>query len=244
MSQQQLKVAVTKPQEAIQEYLDGLLQDATARALVTEDAAPAPPVVEVSASPVSAVELEPVVPEPVVCDQISQQMEVSTASAVVKTVNGRPHWAQERFECLLFRVAGLKLAVPLVELGTIYPLDGELTSLFGQPDWFLGLYKHTGRSIRVIDTAKWVMPERYSAELNQGLKYIISLQGCDWALAVHDVAEAVQLDPDAVRWRTERSKRPWLAGTVIDEMCALLDVGSLGQLILEAEGRDNTGIAN
>jgi hypothetical protein len=34
----------------------------------------------------------------------------------------------------------LTLAVPLVCLGSIYSLAGqELTPLFGQPDWFLGI---------------------------------------------------------------------------------------------------------
>src|SRR5690554_1912731 len=37
--------------------------------------------------------------------------------------NGRPYWAQERFECLLFSVAGLKLAVPLVCLGGIHAIQ-------------------------------------------------------------------------------------------------------------------------
>ena len=34
--------------------------------------------------------------------------------------DGRPSWAAEPFECLLFDVAGLTLAVPLVCLGSIY----------------------------------------------------------------------------------------------------------------------------
>ncbi|RRJ84973.1 CheW domain-containing protein [Aestuariirhabdus litorea] len=236
MSQQQLKVAVTKPQEAIQEYLDGLLQDATARALMLDEAVAPQEVVEV----VKEVELP--TPSLEITPQVKEEPVAVVESA--PTAIGRPEWSRQRFECLLFKVAGLKLAVPLIELGTIYPLDEPLTPLFGQPDWFLGLYKHTGKSIRVMDAAKWVMPERYSPELNEGLKYIISLKGCDWALAVHDVAEAIQLDPDAVRWRTERGKRPWLAGTVIGEMCALLDVERLSSLICEAESNGNAMRAN
>src|SRR5690606_15264011 len=55
--------------------------------------------------------------------------------------NGRPEWAQQRFECLLFSVAGLKLAVPLVCLGGIHAVQNadELTPLPGMPDWFVGL---------------------------------------------------------------------------------------------------------
>ncbi len=39
--------------------------------------------------------------------------------------DGRPAWAAEPFECLLFDVAGLTLAVPLVCLGSIYPLENQ-----------------------------------------------------------------------------------------------------------------------
>jgi len=44
--------------------------------------------------------------------------------------NGRPVWAQERFEVLLFQVCGLTLSVPLVALGHIHRLTDELTPVF------------------------------------------------------------------------------------------------------------------
>jgi purine-binding chemotaxis protein CheW len=34
-----------------------------------------------------------------------------------------------------------------------------------------------------------------------------------------------------VKWRTQRNQRPWLAGTVIEHMCALVDVTALAELI-------------
>jgi len=141
--------------------------------------------------------------------------------------NGRPEWAQERFECLLFSVGGLTLAVPLVELGSIYKITEELTPLFGQADWFMGLLPVKDNNLRVVNTAKVVMPERYSDVMETEFKYVISINGVDWCLSVDEVSEAITLDPEAVRWRTGRSKRPWLAGTVIDQMCALLDISQL-----------------
>ncbi|EGH26289.1 CheW domain-containing protein, partial [Pseudomonas amygdali pv. mori str. 301020] len=48
--------------------------------------------------------------------------------------------------------AGLTLAVPLVCLGSIYPLAGqELTPLFGQPDWFLGILPCQAGNLKVLD---------------------------------------------------------------------------------------------
>ncbi|MDF3936784.1 CheW domain-containing protein [Pseudomonas citronellolis] len=146
--------------------------------------------------------------------------------------DGRPLWAAEPFECLLFDVAGLTLAVPLVCLGSIYPLSGkELTPLFGQPDWFLGILPSQSGNLKVLDTARWVMPERYRDDYREGLQYVISVQGYEWGLAVHQVSRSVRLNPSEVKWRSQRQQRPWLAGTVIEQMCALLDVSALAGLI-------------
>lgn len=145
---------------------------------------------------------------------------------------GRPAWAEEPFECLLFDVAGLTLAVPLVCLGTIYPLSGqELTPLFGQPDWFLGILPCQAGNLKVLDTARWVMPDRYRDDFRDGLQYVISVEGYEWGLAVHQVSRSIRLDPAEVKWRSHRTQRPWLAGTVIEHMCALLDVAALAELI-------------
>ncbi|MGP6420335.1 CheW domain-containing protein [Pseudomonas putida] len=146
--------------------------------------------------------------------------------------DGRPAWASEAFECLLFDVAGLTLAVPLVCLGSIYSLAGhELTPLFGQPEWFLGILPSQAGNLKVLDTARWVMPDRYRDDFRQGLQYVISVQGYEWGLAVHQVSRSLRLDPNEIKWRSHRGQRPWLAGTVIEHMCALLDVAALAELI-------------
>jgi len=147
--------------------------------------------------------------------------------------NGRPLWAQERFDCLLFSVAGLKLAVPLVSLGSIHKLEEDLTPLVGRADWFIGLYRTSDRNIQVVDTAKWVMPNRYHEEVLNGYEFLIRLGDSNWGLACDSVAQAVQLEPTQVKWRSERSKRPWLSGTVIDHMCALLDADTLNYMLYE-----------
>ncbi|MGF6091296.1 chemotaxis protein CheW [Pseudomonas sp. 18173] len=156
--------------------------------------------------------------------------------------DGRPSWAAEPFECLLFDVAGLTLAVPLVCLGSIYSLAGhELTPLFGQPEWFLGILPSQAGNLKVLDTARWVMPDRYRDDFKQGLQYVISVQGYEWGLAVHQVSRSLRLDPNEIKWRSHRGQRPWLAGTVIEHMCALLDVASLAELIASGGARHMSG---
>jgi len=157
--------------------------------------------------------------------------------------DGRPAWAADAFECLLFDVAGLTLAVPLVCLGSIYSLAGqELTPLFGQPEWFLGILPSQAGNLKVLDTARWVMPDRYRDDFKQGLQYVISVQGYEWGLAVHQVSRSLRLDPNEIKWRSHRGQRPWLAGTVIEHMCALLDVAALAELIASGGAKHMSGI--
>ncbi|VEF09977.1 CheW protein [Pseudomonas fluorescens] len=156
--------------------------------------------------------------------------------------DGRPAWAADAFECLLFDVAGLTLAVPLVCLGSIYSLAGhELTPLFGQPEWFLGILPSQAGNLKVLDTARWVMPDRYRDDFRQGLQYVISVQGYEWGLAVHQVSRSLRLDPNEIKWRSHRGQRPWLAGTVIEHMCALLDVAALAELIASGGAKHMSG---
>lgn len=259
-----------RPQQALQSYLDALLQEAAVEleqsvsldefeAAVLEEqvrdarreeaspvlsrplalAEPKPPVLptielrmpEVIAEPVIEAPVEIAIPEPEI--EIQTELEVAAPS-----FDGRPSWSEEPFECLLFDVAGLTLAVPLVCLGTIHPLAGaELTPLFGQPDWFLGILPGQTGNLKVLDTARWVMPERYREDFREGLQYVISVQGYEWGLAVHQVSRSIRLAPSEIRWRSQRSQRPWLAGTVIEHMCALLDVSALAELIASGATR-------
>ncbi|MHA6790131.1 CheW domain-containing protein [Pseudomonas bijieensis] len=264
----------SRPQMALQSYLDGLLQEAT------EELPPQPSVIEalpehVEAKGVldefqaavleeqardaqksvmaAAVEAPFIKPQVAVIDAPAPILApVSTVAPLLQGLvtpvvevhlppsnppppvpgDDRPAWAAEPFECLLFDVAGLTLAVPLVCLGSIYSLAGqELTPLFGQPEWFLGILPSQAGNLKVLDTARWVMPDRYRDDFRQGLQYVISVQGYEWGLAVHQVSRSLRLDPNEIKWRSHRGQRPWLAGTVIEHMCALLDVSELAELI-------------
>ncbi|WP_347330227.1 chemotaxis protein CheW [Marinimicrobium locisalis] len=188
---------------------------------------PAPQVVEAPRE-VPAPEA-PAEPEPTMAAMPTGMKEVEWLE------NGRPAWAQERFDVLLFKVSGLTLAVPLIALGQIQPLTDELTPLFGQADWFMGLLPTPGGKIRTVNTAKFVMPERYDERFLETAQYVISIDGVPWGLAVDSVNQPISLNPEDVKWRSERSRRPWLAGTVKDYMCALLDIPKVGQLLMEAD---------
>jgi purine-binding chemotaxis protein CheW len=193
----------------------------------------APPVAApVAKAPVAKAPVMPVVQPLAVTPTAAMTAAVPAPPPPPLIQAARPGWGEDPFECLLFDVAGLTLAVPLVCLGTVHSLQGqELTPIFGQPDWFLGMLSTHSGNLKVLDTARWVMPERYRDEFREHLKFVITIQGYDWGLAVHQVDRSIHLQPGQVKWRTQRTQRPWLAGTVIEHMCALLDVAALAELI-------------
>ncbi|MBV1910189.1 MAG: chemotaxis protein CheW [Kangiellaceae bacterium] len=131
------------------------------------------------------------------------------------------------FQTLVFEVDNLPLAVPLVKLGGIVNLDQEcITPLVGTPDWFMGLVPNERGNLMVVDTLKFIMPER-NANAAAEYQYLIVLDNSRWALACHSVGDAKNLSPDDIRWSSRSSNRPWFAGMVVEYMSALVEVDEL-----------------
>ena len=150
------------------------------------------------------------------------------------TFKSHSQYQDEAFQAMFFEVAGLTIAVPLIELGGIHNVD-KTTSLMGKPEWFKGVMLHRDEKINVVDTALWVMPEKCDENLKSSLnyQYIIMLNDSAWGLTAENLVDTVTLEPSDVKWLEQKSKRPWLAGLVKDRMCALLDVNALIQLLDE-----------
>lgn len=198
-----------------------------------------PPVAK--AQPQIAVESEPLQPvkvEPVPVTEPVMEGDERLPPMTPWSDNGCPQWAQERFEVLLFKVAGLKLAVPLVTLGCIHQIEHKFHNLPGQQDWFIGILQTNLGNIKVLDTALCVMPEKYDADCRKDLNYVITLHGFEWGISCHEIMQSITLEPDDVKWRSQRGKRPWLAGTVVDQMCALIDTTGFHHVIRQVEKRN------
>lgn len=239
-----------EPDLVQQQKLEKLLERAQPQVIVLPEPVPITPVAEIQEWEIESSPTQPVIsatldiaPEHTDPDVSSGSPEEShyTVEELTWAENGRPQWAQKDFDVLLFQVSGLTLAVPLIALGQIQPLTDELTPLFGQADWFMGLLPTPTGKIRTVNTAKFVMPERYDENFLKTAKYVISIDGVPWGLAVDSVNQPITLKPTDVKWRSERTKRPWLAGTVKDHMCALLDIPMIGQLLINADRNSPKG---
>lgn len=156
---------------------------------------------------------------------------------------GVPAWAASPFPCLGFKVAGVNLAAPLEKLHGIVPWDGETTELPGYPDWFLGLVPNRGQNVRLIDTARIIMPDGRLPDarpVRERLRYLVLIDGGRWGLAADGIGEVMTLDEAGVKWRGPGGRRPWLAGTAVASMCAVLDMDSLAeQLAAGLQGLDD-----
>ncbi|RDV25091.1 chemotaxis protein CheW [Alteromonas aestuariivivens] len=245
-------------EDVMQDYLDSLLtpQDEPDEVSVTaarllEQASlaalkavpePAEVTTVISAPPVS-VEPEAVWEEPEeVCLPEPAVIETPVVKLVPPVVSSSAlhERLDSKFQALFFEVAGLTLAVPLITLGGIHQLE-KIGPLIGKPDWFKGVMLHREQKLSVVDTARWVMPEKCNPSLIEGLdyQYLIMLGDSNWGLASEKLVNTVTLKKDEVKWRESSGKRPWLAGMVKQRMCALIDVEQLISMLNNGLGSND-----
>lgn len=177
---------------------------------------------------------------PIDAKVIHQEVEKEEQAEVVQQADTYAELHEHAFQALFFEVSGLKLAVPLTELGGIHKLD-KIGPLFGKPDWFKGVMLHRDEKLSVVDTAKWVMPEKYDEKLAESLnyQYLIMLDESGWGLACESLVNTETLQPEDVNWREAHGKRPWLAGMVKQKMCALINVNEMVSMLEQGLGSND-----
>jgi len=193
---------------------------------------------EVTAQETAIVENDTIVGEDAIIARVSESHEATDNEHT--TISTEPElensaelaWKnvelEERFQALFFEVAGVTFAVPLTELGGIHQID-TVNSLFGKPDWYLGIMQHRDQKLSVVDTARWVMPEQNMGEIDY--KYQIQLSQSNWVLGCESLHGTETLNSNDIKWRSTPGSRPWLAGMVKSRMCVLLHVTEMIKLL-------------
>lgn len=141
-----------------------------------------------------------------------------------------PDWAQHEFQALFFKVDHLILATPLVDLSRTIKIDRKPGKIPGQPSWFMGLLDENDSRIGVLDTGQLIFGKLRGSQRDleaKPFKCILITQDKRWGLACDEILSIGKLKPDKVRWRTSRQKKPWLIGTVIEELTAIIDLQEL-----------------
>ena len=205
--------ALTAPQQAVSNYLSALLSEDGETSPAAKRPSGKRPVLKSAA---------------VTCRQPpyagskvqKQRLEASPAA---------PVWSQGAFQVLLFKVDGVTLAAPLSTLENIIRWDGKANSLPGQPGWQIGVIRQRGKFINLIDSVRLIMPERQqnlSAPSRRGGHVLIIGDG-HWGLCCDRLQRPQTLRQADVRWRTAAKDRPWIAGTLVEKLCVLLNIEAL-----------------
>ena len=165
--------------------------------------------------------------------EIAQVAETEHISGIRDSQIALKEHLDERFQVLFCEVAGLVLALPLVELGGIHTLT-KVSPIVGKPPWFMGLLIKGDDTYQCIDTARCIVPERYTSELQASIdyKFAIQLGKSPYVLCCEQISMTMTLNKSDVKWRGESTKRAWSAGVLKDKMCALVDGARMVQVVL------------
>ena len=102
-------------------------------------------------------------------------------------------------QCLMFEVADHALCIPLIDMGSVAPLDPDaMTRIPDSPDWLLGVLPHRECNLRIVDSAVLLGIQRKQAAA-QGLHFLVFADE-DFAITCERLGEVVYLDDEDVRW--------------------------------------------
>lgn len=233
--------APDKAQQAMADYLNALLRESHATPVVQKTAMEEKPVklrnlaqlmAEVDAAPVVQV---PVAPSILMTQAVTETSVIPPQIRAVVPAPAIPEWAAAPFQCLLFKVSGLTLAVPLVKLNSVMPWTDKITQTPSKTRWYLGLVQSHEAHVKVIDTALMVLPENRRSSLDPApshrFSHILLVDNYNWGLACDAIGDVIWLDQHKVKWRTDKTQRPWLAGTVLEQLCAIIDTDVFAQMM-------------
>lgn len=156
----------------------------------------------------------------------AEQTEIVDAEAEATLA---PPWAATPFQLLRVTLNGVNLVVPLKSLTGIMPLDGTINHLPGQPPWSLGVAMIHETKVVVVDTRRLLMPTAEGEELDYS--HLLLIGEGDRGLAVDGISGTMNIDKEAIRWRSRVAQHPWYGGILVEELSVLLDVDGVMEML-------------
>ncbi|MEO5343756.1 MAG: chemotaxis protein CheW [Gammaproteobacteria bacterium SHHR-1] len=222
--------ALHGPAQAIDEFLETLLepvreyhprQEALARQRQEQEeqqgqqtALRPPDVLTPAVVALPQVALEVPLTERVEDSEIETRVEISTPL---------PAYAEQPFQCLLFRASGNDFAIPLVTLHSIVKQTRAPATLPGQPAWHAGLLLHRQQRIGLVDLGVLLT----GAPATGPSPFVVILGEGRFGLLCTEIFRPQTINPDQVKWRQQRRDRPWMMGTLREQLCPLIDTQAL-----------------
>lgn len=221
---------VVSSARALPMYLDDLLRDDLEKLDTTQELAP--PRVEplnkeitdsatvetIEAPSIGVVEETLVTPAKAVCSPIIEKLSTTDAP----------------FPCLIFEVEEYSFGVVLEQLDYVVESDLKLTILPGQVSWLMGVLRKRGRNIKLIDLPNYFDQTNSKSSMvklvknSKNLIKVLVLVGNPWGIPVSAMKETVNIRPNQIQWHPGDNGRTWIAGTLKEQMCPLLDLFKLG----------------
>ena len=136
-------------------------------------------------------------------------------------------WAQGKFDALLIKIAGVTVAVPLFQVQKIHKINKPLVRLADRPDWFLGLYSYSGRTIQVLDIRQLISVKSNNVRNDWLSGHIIEFESGLYGFACEEVDKIIKLENKDVRWRNNEKDKAWYMGIIAHQMCIFVDMQQL-----------------
>lgn len=137
------------------------------------------------------------------------------------TASALPVWAKQPFKVLVVQVGNLRVAVPLLMLNGIAPLQANqvTTNMPGQPAWHRGVMRHRQSKLVLMDLARLL--DLRAGE--QQPSFLLLIGDGQFGVQCDALEEPVEVEAQQVDWRAQSGKNDWKFGMLREQMCVLLD---------------------
>lgn len=130
-------------------------------------------------------------------------------------------------QCLMFQVAGHDLCIPLIDMGSVAPLNEKvMTRLPDTPPWLLGVLPHRGQNLRIVDSAVLLGIEGRHMEMET--LHVLVFADEDFAITCECLGQVVYLQDEEIKWLPPDSGGLSM-GTVRESLSTLLSPDKIRQ---------------
>lgn len=213
--------SLLKPNIALSSYLDQLLHEATVDLdpLETEDKL-ASLVQEEGLIYAELLVAEKTIYEPqIVVDNDVQARQILASEPEPEFESDSLEPDLFPLQCLMFRVAGILLSVPLIRMKSVVPWIDNLTILPQSPAWMLGVFKYQDHNVRVVDSTQ-VFHIKPGPVCVPG--HVLVLGNEELAITCDKLENVVTLEYSDIQWN-QRQNNSMIFGTIRQSLANLLN---------------------
>ena len=216
--QSKIPRSLLKSDNALGNYLDEMLHQATRSVEVNEQAAPQ--VIDRVLLPELLV-VEPLVEEEASEIEVEVTSDISVEDAVEVSKESCFSLSKEMFplQCLMFKVSNNLLSIPLIELTGIVEWTDNMTRLPQEPESVLGILNYRDHNVRVIDSAG-ILQIKVKEPVTAN--HILVLGEAGWGITCDQLEQVVTLEYDDIKWHQNSSNKK-VFGTIRQSLASLLN---------------------